>query len=88
MTKKIYFVLLIVSLASILIWRPAVPVVLEDTQVSFLSTEAMPLALSEVSLVFSTTAEVWFEQLDERGAARCSASYFVSSHERPPPGLV
>jgi hypothetical protein len=88
MTKKICFVFWVVSLTSILIWRPAVPAVLEDSQVSFFSTEAMPLALSEVSLVFPPTAEVWFEQLDERGAARCSASYLVTSFERPPPGLV
>jgi hypothetical protein len=85
MTKKICFVLLVVSLASVLIWRPAVPVVLEDTQVSFLSTDEMPVAISEESLVFSPTAEVWFEQVDERGAARCSASYLVTSFERPPP---
>jgi len=85
MTKKICFVLLIVSLAAVLIWRPTVLAVLEDTQVSYLPVDAMPMALPEVALAPLPTAEVWFEQLDERGVARCSASYFVTSHERPPP---
>ena len=85
MMKRTCFLLLIITLASILIWRPAVQAVLEDTQISFSPTEAMPMALAEVSLVLPPTAEVWFEQLDERVVARCSASYFITSLERPPP---
>jgi hypothetical protein len=85
MLKKAFVTALVVSLSMALLWRPAVPAVLENEQGSFLTSEAMPMALPEIAFALPQKRVVWFERLEERDEVRPATHYLVSSYERPPP---
>jgi hypothetical protein len=86
--KRILIFLFVACLSVAFVWRPVVPAVVEGEQISFLSFEVASPALPAEIFTPPETPEIWFEQLDERPVARCSAGYFVTSFERPPPSLA
>jgi len=87
--KNILLFIVIACLAVSFTSRPFVAAVFESDRVSFV--ESGPAVLEpSLEIVFDQPTKdiFWFERLEERGVARCSAGYFVTSYERPPPIAV
>ncbi|MBF0619598.1 MAG: hypothetical protein HQL19_05470 [Candidatus Omnitrophica bacterium] len=87
--KKIFAIFLVLMCFLVLFVRPAVSAVAENERTVSLSLEAVAPALPAEFFVLTTMPVPFLiEYFEERSLARCLDGYFITSCERPPPGMA